>query len=372
MAKVIAFVHSVSEIGGAERMSEALIDGLLTSTTYIPALLIPENGPFGDLVENKGCKVIVTQLAQPELTSPIATIRNIIRLVKVFKKHQIKLLHCADLRCARAVLPAARMANIPVLCHMHFPVRDDYVSWLFRCIPKPTAFAYCSKELKTATGDSLSSVCPKAIHQVIHNGVDIHRFLPVACHNDSPRIGIVANLQERKGHIDFLDMAKIVLAQRPETQFDIIGGDILAAPREQLLKAYAEETGVGNSVTFHGQVNNVRELLSKIDVLVCASHQEAFPVSILEAMAMQKPIVTTNVNGIPEAITNNEHGLLVEAKEPEQLAKAVLQLLDFPEKAAKLAKNARERVVNEFSFNAYLDNFTQYYSRILSPDSNKG
>lgn len=360
----IAFVHSVPEIGGAERMSEALIDGLINHEHYTPLLIIPSAGPFGELVKNKGCDVIETPLPQPEFNSPYSTIRHAFKLSKKLKKAHIKLLQCADLVCARAILPAAKFAGIPVICHMHFPVKPDYVAWTFRRMSKPVGFVYCSSELKEATSSSLSKACPKAFHQVIHNGVDIDKFNPVEAHNTTPRIGIVANLQERKGHIDFLDMAKLVTDAGYNAEFDIIGGDILQAPRQQVLENYTAQLGLTDKVTFHGQIDNVLAVLSALDILICASHQEAFPVSILEAMAMQKPIVSTNVNGIVEQIVSGESGLLVDAKAPEQLAKAVQQLLDDPALAAQLASNARDRVVANFSHASYVSKFCDLYQSI--------
>ncbi len=131
--------------------------------------------------------------------------------------------------------------------------------------------------------------------------------------------------------------------------FDIIGGDILEEPREAFLKTMAEELGLEQSLTFHGQVPDVLSRLNKLDIVVCASHQEAFPIAILEAMAMKKPIVSTNVNGIPEAIEDQLSGLLVEPHSPSHLAVAVSTLIQDENKRQTLAINARARVEEHFN-----------------------
>jgi glycosyltransferase involved in cell wall biosynthesis len=362
----IAFVHSVAEIGGAERMSEALIDGLAEHAELAPLLVVPEAGPFSVHVAKKGCPVLVTDLPQPEFSSPLGTIRHAFKLAKQFKQANISLLQCADLVCTRSVLPAAKIAGIPVLCHMHFPVEAGYVNWVFKRMPKPAGFVYCSEELMHATQTPLANACPHASHDVIHNGVDIERFSPNLSSNTVPHVGIVANLQERKGHIDFLDMAKLLSDQQYNVHYDIIGGDILQAPRQSLLEDYASSLGIRDKVTFHGQVDNVLALLGKLDLLVCASHQEAFPVSILEAMAMQKAIVSTNVNGIPEAIVDEQCGILVPPHNPQALSDGVKRLLDNESLRQALADAARQRVVSEFSLQAYLDKFTRVYRRTLT------
>lgn len=366
MKKTIAFVHSVAEIGGAERMSEALIDGLAQHQEFAPLLIVPEEGPFSRHIAQKGNAIMITALPQPEFSSPFATIRQAFALAKQFKQANIALLQCADLVCTRAVLPAAKIAGIPVICHMHFPVEAGYVNWVFKRMPKPAGYVYCSEELMHATREPLAVACPQACHDVIHNGVDIDRFSPNAVKNTPPRIGIVANLQERKGHIDFLEMAKTLCDQHYNLHFDIIGGDILQAPRQALLEDYAVKLGIREQVTFHGQVDNVLALLGQLDILVCASHQEAFPVSILEAMAMQKAIVSTNVNGIPEAIIDNHCGILVPPHDPKALSEGVKRLLDNASVKQQIAEAARQRVVREFSLQAYLDKFISVYRRTLT------
>ena len=197
----------------------------------------------------------------------------------------------------------------------------------------------------------------------MHNGVDIYTFSPNALPNNSvKRIGIVANLQERKGHDDFLHMAKIIKEQGYLVIFDIIGGDILDTPRQPYLEALAAELALTDDVIFHGQVSDVKALVSNLDVYVCASHQEAFPVSILEAMALQKAIVATDVNGIPEALEHEVHGLLVPKQSPAALAAAVIRLLDDEILAAQYAKDARHRVEVNFSLDTYVNHFREIYS----------
>ena len=116
---------------------------------------------------------------------------------------------------------------------------------------------------------------------------------------------------------------------------------------------------MADRVTFHGQVSNVRELLAGLDVFVCASHEEAFPVSILEAMACARPIVSTNVNGIPEAIEHERSGLLVPPQAPEALADAVGGLLTDEPRRRSLGDAARARVTDRFTTKHFVDGMAQ-------------
>ena len=210
----------------------------------------------------------------------------------------------------------------------------------------------------------MASCSPKSKLEVIHNGVDIDKFKPTIAKNDIPQIGIVANLQERKGHKEFLEMTALIKDAGVNARFHVIGGDIMQAPREPILKSMASELNISELITFHGQVLDVRALVSELDILVCASYEEAFPVSILEAMAMRKAIVSTNVNGIPEAIVHGSSGLLVNPHSSEELATNVLKLIEGCELRESLAHNARARVQDNFSINAYIEKWTKCYSEL--------
>jgi glycosyltransferase involved in cell wall biosynthesis len=361
----IGFVHSVAALGGAERMTEALVREL-PRELYKSFLLCPESGAMPELFSTMNIESHYFDFIQPSLSSPFKTLKGRKLWIQAIEKLELDILHTADLVCTRTLLSAAKSKNVPVVCHIHFPFKKTFSDWVFKNLPKPSAFIFCSQELQNDVGEQLAASCPQAKQVVIHNGVDTNFFTPI---NKPPvkqkRIGIVANLQQRKGHEDFLKMAEIVSRAYHDVHFDIIGGDILQEPREPYLKKVTAELGLLEQVTFHGQVDNVRELIGNLDILVCASHQEAFPVSILEAMACGKTIVTTNVNGIPEAIENNQCGILVNPHKPAELAEAVLSLLKAPQEAAILAENARKKVVNNFSRAAYAQSIQSLYETLI-------
>jgi glycosyltransferase involved in cell wall biosynthesis len=361
----IGFVHSVSVVGGAERMSQAIMEGL-PKYNFESQLFCPSVGEFPESLQTMNINSSYIEMFQPSIKHPIRSIKHYLKWRRLIRSEKIDILHTGDLICARSLLKAANSLNIPVICHMHFPVQEDFVSWVFKGLPKPFGFVFCSQELQNDVGELLQKYCPDTKQWVVHNGVDVENFSHPYSENTTPQIGIIANLQQRKGHDDFLQMASLLKEQGVVASYEIIGGDILQEPREPYLKNKTKELGLEHCVNFHGQVNNVQALLNQLDIFVCASHQEAFPVSILEAMASTKAIVSTNVNGIPEAIVDGESGILVKAHEPEQLAKAVKSLIDDPSYRKTLAINARERVVDKFSNTVYLESIIDIYNQALS------
>jgi glycosyltransferase involved in cell wall biosynthesis len=259
----------------------------------------------------------------------------------------------------------AKLAGTKLLSHYHFPFSFQHLSWLMKRLPKPYMSVFCSEDLKQEVGGHLTKIVPEMHLRTIHNGVDVERFIPgQMSKREIIEIGIVANLQKRKGRDDFLDMAYILTQKYKNLHFHTIGGDILKEPREGHLKAKANDLGLTEITTFHGQVPDVLSHIDALDIVVCASHQEAFPIAILEAMAMQKAIVSNDINGIPEAIEHDKTGLLVPAFSPEKLADAIGLLLDSAEKREQLAFAARKNVVKRFNKVIFISKFEHLYAEI--------
>ncbi len=361
----IGYIENVSEIGGAERMFEILFHGL-RKTELTPYLSCPGPGAFVDAMREKQIAVEFHKLWQPGVFDPLSTLRAWRGWLHFIVRHHLALLHTSNLHGARSAILAAAIRHIPVVCHMHFPVAEEYCRWIFRGLPKPAGFIFCSRELQEDSGRFLQHNYPSSKQWVVHNGVKIEEFMPTTARNATPRIGIIANLQQRKGHEDFLNMAAILTQKGKNAVYDIIGGDLFQEPRQAYLTGYARELGLAERAIFHGQVSDVKALLGQLDIVVCASHQEAFPVSILEAMACGKPVVSTNVNGIPEAIEEGRTGFLVPPHAPQALADAVATLLDHPQLRQEMGQQARRRVERYFSCDAYTAGIVSIYQELVN------
>ncbi len=361
--EVVFYAHSVNVIGGAERVTLSIINGV--KQTYQPVMLAPAGETLAHEAVSAGAIFEPIDCLQPEKLKPLKTLKQLFKYYQLFKKYQPKLVHTGDLLALRSLQPICKLLKIPMICHVHFPYEIPFMRWAFKNRYAPQSFIFCSNELKMYLQDELTLLCPSSQLEVIHNGVNIEKFKPITREpNPIPRIGIIANLQYRKGHDDFLAMAKILLDQGVKAQFDIIGGDILEEPRELLLKQKAIELGIAENVVFHGQVANVLEHLQQLDIVVCASHEEAFPISILEAMACGKAIVSTNVNGIPEAIIDGETGILVASHSPHSLATAIIKVLQSPKQQKLFILNGRRRVIDLFSSSIFKSKINNLYQNL--------
>ena len=110
----------------------------------------------------------------------------------------------------------------------------------------------------------------------------------------------------------------------------------------------------------------MHHLYPKADVFVLPSYTESFPITILEAMASGLPVVASNVGGIPEIISNNKDGILIEPGNPYQLTKSVLNILHDRQLASQIAINARNKVQQYFNSEKMASATKEFYYKVLN------
>jgi glycosyltransferase involved in cell wall biosynthesis len=171
----------------------------------------------------------------------------------------------------------------------------------------------------------------------IYNGVDLSRYdeqepcctLPeeYGFEPGSKLVGVVARLEPEKGHPTMLEAWPAVLRAVPDAYLLFIG----EGSRREALEAQARELRIAHRVVFTGRRDDVPAVTAALDVAVLPSYREAQGLSILEAMALSRPVVASNVGGIPEMIEDGVSGVLVPPHDAEALATAVSRLLlDHP------------------------------------------
>jgi GT2 family glycosyltransferase len=149
-----------------------------------------------------------------------------------------------------------------------------------------------------------------------------------------------------------------------QTRFYVVG----ARPGAYLdeLERFVYDEGL-RSVVFVAETPDVYDYFRMSDVFVCTSYEESFPIVILEAMAFALPIVSTDVFGIPEALTHDREALLVRAGDAAALAAGVQRLLNDPARAARLAAGARARLVQRFTLGPMVDDYDRLLAEVPPP-----
>ncbi len=150
-------------------------------------------------------------------------------------------------------------------------------------------------------------------------------------------IGTITRLMPSKGNQYLIEAAPQILAKHPDVRFFVVGEGELQAP----LQEQASALGLGDRFVFSGFRRDVAAALSALDIVVFPSLWEGTPLTVFEALAMGKPIVATDADGLLDVLTDRQDALIVPKADAGALAEAVISLLEHPEIAAALVVQAR-------------------------------
>ena len=208
--------------------------------------------------------------------------------------------------------------------------------------------------------------------RVIHNGIDVARIdgeaqltkmeakSRLGIRPDRRVVGVVGRLVPQKDPLAFVQAARRVADEAPGALFVWVGSGPLRAEVESQAKAKDVP------VRILGHREDVWKVMRAFDVFVLPSQYEGLPFALLEAMALSLPVVATNVVGIRDVIEDEATGLIVPAKAPAAMTKAVLSLFRDPQWADGLAAAARQKVVAEFSLEQMLDRHQMLYEEVYA------
>jgi glycosyltransferase involved in cell wall biosynthesis len=331
--------------GGVGRHLSDLIDGLARAgheiTVCSPALPAGVSEPVEHI-----------ELDLRRAIAPRADLLALARFARIVRSVRPQLIHAHSSK-AGAVARLARVLapRTPVLYTPHGYAFAGYFSsarerllykWIERALSPFTSRVTCVCEAEARLA---RTVAPSRRVRVIHNGI----AAPPAGGVDErlaelkrrgPVIGALTQLRPGKGLETLLDATPLVLARHPGAQLAIVGD----GPDLEQLSERSRALGVSASVHFVGPSEDPPSALRGMDVFVHPSWAEAFPYVILEAMALARPIVASDVGGIGEAVVSGESALLVEPRAERPLAEALGELLGDQARAQLLAQSARERM----------------------------
>lgn len=199
---------------------------------------------------------------------------------------------------------------------------------------------------------------PQYLTSIIYPGAQIHE-IPVATKENSLTIGTLSRLHPIKG-IDRLLQAASILKKRGISFQVLIGGD---GKHRNDLAQLAQKLEIADMCNFLGEIQDQKNFLSKLDIFVAASRQEAFGIHACEAMERMIPVVAANIGGLPEIVKDNVTGFLFEPEDIEALADKLEMLLTndaFREKSGQLS---RERAKNCFNRDIAIRKHMEIYSQ---------
>jgi glycosyltransferase involved in cell wall biosynthesis len=313
-----------------------------------------------------------------ELDRPISPgddLAALLQLSRILRRTRPDVLHTHSSK-AGAVGRVARLAR-PGMPVVYTPHGYAFAGWftssrhrrayreIERALAPLTTRVVCVCEAEARLG---ATVGFRRRIRVVYNGIRAAETGPTdermqALREKGPLICVLTQLRPGKGIETLIDATPSILEGHPALQVAIWG----EGPELELLQVRACEAGVVDSLHVLGPSLDPLAALRGADVFVHPSLAESFPYAILEAMAVGRPIVASDVGGIGEALVNGDSGLLVPAGSAPALAEALIALLDDPGRRAEIGAAARRRVEGSFTREAMIDRLVGVYHEI-SPE----
>lgn len=204
----------------------------------------------------------------------------------------------------------------------------------------------------------------KDMIRVIHDGVDIKSYSvnPVRdLTKFRPIVGVAGRLVQTRGQEYFLKAAKIILDAEFDVEFVVAG----EGPDFSRLKKITKDLEIENNVTFTRETPPDKVAMQLFDILVHCPLEESLGLTIIEAMAMGKPVVATGVGGIYSVVKDTETGLIVPIKNPDEIAEKVIMLMKDTELREKMSINARNLAMEEFSIEKMTEAVIKLYKTTI-------
>lgn len=340
-------------------------------------------GPFADkqAEELRSWGVGVYQVPIPGKVSPRKDLACLIELQRILAREKIDLIHMHGSKAALLGRLAARFSSTKyAVFTAHNFILDNYQSKI-----KKLFFSLLEQSLVPSTQKiiTVSSALSQELRKqqgippeklvTIYNGLSIDQFCPAKSDNElkkrlgfSPEdllIGTVTRLIPEKGIQYFLESAAQVTNSRREQSIGfLIVGD---GPFRPVLEKQAQGLGLSQQVVFTGYRKEIKELLSIMDIFVLPSLSEGLGIALLEAMAMEKPVIGSQVGGIPEVVQPGVNGYLFPPADSIWLAEAILQLIDNPLERLKMGQAGRKTVEEKFSLQSMIKSVEDLYCGLV-------
>ncbi|MEZ5943498.1 MAG: glycosyltransferase [Planctomycetaceae bacterium] len=343
--------------GGLERL---LVDyGRFhdSNTFQLHFAALEDLGQPADDLRNDGFDVHSFQL------SKTGKLRTLWKVRDYLKAHQIDVLHTHNTYPYFYGAIAGWMAGTPVIVNTQHGrgcgpgVRS---LWQFRIANRFGHYVGGVSKDATLLCQEQDRGAASKMH-CIWNGIDLERFEYHGPRAGGPAIS-VGRLSPEKDFATLIRAVKHVVAEYPDFRLKLVGN---GAERENL-EALTNELELTDVVEFLGERSDVPALLRDASLFVASSRTEGISLTLLEAMAVGLPIVTTSVGGNPEIVVEGETGYLAPSENPESLAQAICKILAQRNEWDEFGKRARDRVEEYFCIRHMISNYESAYKELYS------
>ncbi|MGQ9820201.1 MAG: glycosyltransferase [Candidatus Kapaibacteriales bacterium] len=360
-------------VGGAEIFVHDLIKKL-GCKKYHHIIIYASKSAMTEDFKSLGCTVIEYNLRYKIYPPAILHLARIVRL------YGIDIMHSHAVRYDFTAMLVSKITGIPLVITRHVPISDyllprfkkviyQFFDWFSLIGAKIIIAISADCRAKLLKNYFLN---PRKIH-VIYCGIDTDKFSPklnnyqsiakaIGINRDTLVVGTIAQLRYYKGIDLFIKAVPEVLKKFQNTIFLIVGD----GPERNTLEKLSRDIGVEKHVKFLGLCKDISSVLRHFDIFVLPSRREGLPLSILEAMYFQKPIIATDVGAIKEIVKPGETGFLIKSENIDQIVKVTIDLLSSAERRIQYGINGYQLVTTKFSILNTAKNHDDLYSKLTS------
>jgi len=367
--KRILVVDHAEIVGGAELYVLELFERLNRerySVCFVTSSIALQN-----LIKQKGFECELFTSGRLKTANPVALAYNVFstfrKLKSILKIRQSDLIQTNTVRMHIIGALLAYILHKPLVWIIH---SYDFNKFLFKILsPIPKTIIFVSQSVQ----QGYISVIPKNNKTfVLTNGFNFdllkmvdRSFVPrtYSVNNTTKVIGMIGRIERQKGQEYFIRSIPLILNKYPDVLFLVVGD-----PNKNQMDYYEQlcnlvkKLGIENKVVFSGHINNIYDLIGGVDVLVAPSTgDESFGRILMEALALECPVVATRVKGYTDIIEDRISGLIVPIADSVAIANAVNEIFANPELAVKMVSHGRKKIQDNYD----LRESTRKYEKIL-------
>lgn len=358
------------KVGGGETHIVDLVKHL-NKEHFQPVVLSFTDGEMIDTLNDIG---VENYVIHSEKAFDFSTWKNVKTLMR---EKEIDLIHIHGTRATSNVYWAAKKLDLPTVYTIHgWSFHDDQNAlvknariFFEKWITKKTD---CNISVSSSNQQTGFKNIPGFESVVIHNGIDLVKFNPDCAKRKNLRnelniaqnafvISFIGRMTAQKDPLTLIKAFKEIISEYPNAVLLMVGDGELKDKAIALTK----EFGLEKSVIFQKSRADVADILFSSDIFCLPSLWEGFPIALLEAMAMRKAVIATEVDGSVEIIQNKKNGILVKPQNIQMLTDAIKELISNNSLKTKLAIAAQQTILNDFDVKNMTKKIEDVYLNVL-------
>jgi glycosyltransferase involved in cell wall biosynthesis len=390
MKQPLLFVDQTGSWGGAQRVLDGVLGAL--ERDFLPLVALPEDGPFAAELRQRGIETLTLPLGRYRsgrksladmIAFPLRSVRCGVRLARIIRRRNIRLVYINGPRCLVAGAFAARLTGTPSLFHLHLMMtrRTEFLVTALAARHVTRIVACCE-----ATAAPLVRRHPDLarILQVIYNPVrklvsdaalsrQRETPSPPLMNLADPVVGVVGRICPQKGQHIMIRAAARLRRRGRNVRVVFLGATNENSPEDtayaRLLESSARQLDLEGRIEWPGYQADPNPYYAAFNVLVIPSTvSEGLPLAALEAMQWGIPVVGSRIGGIPEVVREEVNGLLVPPGDDEALARSLERVLDDRALRSRLGAAARASIDSRFSIETFGSSICSVVSQLCKPE----